>query len=311
MSYTIMYGRQFIKTTRGIIPLALFGDNNVTVFINGREVRERHWSPYVKGRVELTPEQYMSQIQDWCGSVYQEHFMMNGRWVNDAELIAWAKNGIKNALTIEEIRDFCPTQKLSASLYMGVKDSFDSKNELAQTLLTTEALERWIDRAYARMDELKDQMRYIVIDLSFLGREPLRILKKPEPKGEVLLLERNGYITDIADNSYCCSKDISQALVFESAERGRELLRQAGFVVRNLKFVKAENKFKPRDFMIRVSTKTHAGENYITKVSRSKLHFTSRQEYAKRFASEKEADRYIEKLRQRAFPVIEYSVVHA
>lgn len=33
--------------------------------------------------------------------------------------------------------------------------------------------------------------------------------------------------------------------------------------------------------------------------------------YTKRFASEKEADRYIEKLRQRAFPVIEYSVVHA
>ena len=42
MSYTIMYGKQFLKTSRGIIPLALHGDNNVTEYVRGREVRERH-----------------------------------------------------------------------------------------------------------------------------------------------------------------------------------------------------------------------------------------------------------------------------
>ena len=46
MSYTIMYGKQFLKTSRGIIPLALHGDNNVTEYVRGWEVRERHWSVY-------------------------------------------------------------------------------------------------------------------------------------------------------------------------------------------------------------------------------------------------------------------------
>ena len=31
MSYTIMYGRQFVKTSRGVIPLVLYGSNNLTV----------------------------------------------------------------------------------------------------------------------------------------------------------------------------------------------------------------------------------------------------------------------------------------
>ena len=30
MSYTIIYGRQFVKTTRGIIPMLLIGSNNCT-----------------------------------------------------------------------------------------------------------------------------------------------------------------------------------------------------------------------------------------------------------------------------------------
>ena len=46
MSYTIMYDKQFLKTSRGIIPLALYGDNNVTERINGHERRDRHWGVY-------------------------------------------------------------------------------------------------------------------------------------------------------------------------------------------------------------------------------------------------------------------------
>lgn len=45
MSYSIIYGRQFVKTTKGIIPMILSGSNNCTEFIQGREVLERNWYP--------------------------------------------------------------------------------------------------------------------------------------------------------------------------------------------------------------------------------------------------------------------------
>ena len=60
MSYTIMYGKQFLKTSRGIIPLALHGDNNVTEYVRGREVRERHWSVYANDKIEFTPDEYLA-----------------------------------------------------------------------------------------------------------------------------------------------------------------------------------------------------------------------------------------------------------
>ena len=54
MGYTIIDSRTFIKTTRGIIPLALGGSNNCTEVIydknsKRREVRERHW--FIKGGI--------------------------------------------------------------------------------------------------------------------------------------------------------------------------------------------------------------------------------------------------------------------
>ena len=113
MSYTIMYDRQFLKTSRGIIPLALYGDNNVTERVNGHERRERHWGVYANRKTEFTPDEYMSLIQSWCGSEFQEHFVSHGKWVDDKGIIAWAKNGIKNALTIEEIRKIVPVQSMT------------------------------------------------------------------------------------------------------------------------------------------------------------------------------------------------------
>ena len=113
MSYTIMYDRQFLKTSRGIIPLALYGDNNVTERVNGHERRERHWGVYANSKTEFTPDEYMTLIQSWCGSEYQEHFVSHGKWVDDKGIIAWAKSGIKNALTIEEIKKIVPVQSIT------------------------------------------------------------------------------------------------------------------------------------------------------------------------------------------------------
>ena len=44
MSYEIIYGRQFVRTTRGIIPLMLIGPSNMTEG-SGRHIRRiRGWT---------------------------------------------------------------------------------------------------------------------------------------------------------------------------------------------------------------------------------------------------------------------------
>ena len=70
MGYTIIDSRTFIKTTRGIIPLALGGSNNCTEVIydknsKRREVRERHWFIMMgRNALELPEEEFMAKIND-------------------------------------------------------------------------------------------------------------------------------------------------------------------------------------------------------------------------------------------------------
>lgn len=110
MSYTIVYKRQFLKIDNKIIPLVLYGSNNCyTTTWTGRDKREREWYPMYFGHnnmIAQTEDQIMEKIHLVCeNSSYQEHFMRNGKWVNNAGLVRFFKNGIKDAKTVEELYD--------------------------------------------------------------------------------------------------------------------------------------------------------------------------------------------------------------
>lgn len=110
MGYTIVYGKQFIKTNDGrIIPLILAGSNNCyTQNFRGRERRERSWSSIVGGsnnNICFNEVEIYENINSWLGGTYQEHFKMHGIWVDDAKLLKFIQNGIKNAKTIEELSE--------------------------------------------------------------------------------------------------------------------------------------------------------------------------------------------------------------
>ena len=312
MSYTIMYDRQFLKTSRGIIPLALYGDNNVTERVNGHERRERHWGVYANSKTEFTPDEYMSLIQSWCGSEFQEHFVFRGKWVDDNGIIAWAKNGIKNALTIEETREIVPVQSITCYISVWGKD-YSHRSEEWRYCDTTEQLEQWLDMAYARKKELSaDPSRKVFICLSYLRQEPLKLSVRQEPDGEVIIRKENRYLSEVADKGYTFSSDIADALVFKNTAEARNLAARCGqpFLYK-ARFISADNKFAVRNYRIIAILPEYPNGVYIQRLTRNALRFCHESKHALKFASEQQAQKYIAKLGNRFQRVINYSVVKA
>ena len=310
MSYTIMYGKQFLKTSRGIIPLALLGDNNVTEYVRGREVRERHWSVYSNDKIEFTPDEYLAYLNTFCGNEYQEHFYANGKFVNDKGLIAWAKNGIREALTIEEIRKVIPVQSVTCYILVGTKGSYESRTEEWRYCNTTEQLENWLDMAYARMEDLKPVSRYAAICLALYGRETLCIAARREPEGKVVLrIGADKYLSELSPHRYALSPDIIQALIFDSPADARNAIARSGqYLPRKFRFVSADTKHNVKPYRIKAFFPAFPQGIYIKRLGKYSLRFCHEEAYALKFSSSKQAQEYIDKLGDR-FKDISYIVV--
>lgn len=309
MGYTIMDGKQFIKTTRGIIPMALYGSNNCTEFVNGREVRERHWGIYANGRTEFQPNEYIKWLEGFCGCSHQEHFMKNSKWVDDKGLIRWAKDGIKNAMTIEEILEYNPWQQLHCRIYINYKNRTDPI-----VCKTTQELETWLDSAYKQIKEIEStSMDEPFIALWFNGREKLNApIKGQGPQGKVIAMLRGcGYITYVNSNSYSYSRDISQAQVFESVEKAQEEFEglRTHFHTK-LRFVDAKRKDICRDFCVMVQTNSCKSGLYLKTRVRGSLKLTTELAATMRFSTEKAAQKYIDGLQKRYQDIADYKVIN-
>lgn len=117
MSHEIIYSRKFIKVEKNgenhYIPLVLFGSNNCYDFYydglgRGREKRERRWFPFfskekkdgflfseeeIKEKIQNTPEDYPTSIK------------YNGKFIGSKEYKNFLKRGMKDSMTIEELKD--------------------------------------------------------------------------------------------------------------------------------------------------------------------------------------------------------------
>lgn len=315
MGYTIMYGRQFVKTSRGIIPLALCGSNNCTEFINGREVRERSWTVYAVNKVEYSVAEYIAESQGFCGKGNNEHFNQNGKWVDDAAWMRWINNGIKQAKTIEEIRETLPNQSLMCYLSVWKKREYRKENEWGnQTEMrcfceTTKQLEEWLDKAYERKNNINREEDCIHICLSFMGREPLRFQSVKEPNRKVIAKRKNYYICELDETGWRKSTtDIKQAIVFDSVEDAKQAL--PAWKYDKIRFIKAENKEIEKAYRILVKSKSYSGGYYVWKLTRGGLKGCHEPEDGMRFVSEQAAQRYIDKtLRPRFMNITEYNII--
>lgn len=249
MSYEIVYNKQFLKIDGKIIPLALHGSNNCyEPLANGRQRRERNWNPIYIGdnrQIALTETDLMKMAESLCdGGKYQDHFMQNGKWVDDKGLIRFFQNGIKNAKTIEELKEDYFFYGLHGffSRWEGMKNIIEGRYEIN----LSDDLRNFLDAAQSRLDNRTEKER-IFICLKYYN-EKFESRVKPERKAK----ER---LTDY--------------------------------------------------FAIKVGNR----DSYLVKQTSIRIRHTSLCNLTKQFKTEKEANKYVEKLIEKGFK-IDFSVEH-
>ena len=250
MSYEIVYNKQFLVIDGKIIPLVLHGSSNCYEPLpNGRQRREREWNAiYIGGSnklIAVTAVEIMKEIESYCdGGEYQEHFMQNGKWVDDKGLIRFFQNGIKNAKTIEELKEdyFFVGMYGFFSVWKGIDNTIENRVEINSS------------------DGLRE----------FLNAAQNRLNNRAEKEG-----------------IYICLKYYNEK--FEPR-------------------VKPERKAKERltdYFAIKVGNR----DSYLVKLTSRRIKYTSLCNLTKQFKTEREANRYVEKLNEKGFK-IDFTVEH-
>lgn len=294
MSYQKYYGRQFIKLEEDkYIPLVLWGANNCSELVNGREVLERYWYPL--GSKDVTSVgAFAKWVWDNAEKNPNGEVWMNGsKWVCWANMPRWMANAFGASKTIEEIYE--QTGKaLTLTLYERQSGSGSVVVRSWKCTKTEEILSFF--EFYDILTEEKKRISYIWYD--FGTREPLKF---PKPKkviqGKVAIKNTRGqYLQSYASGkSLSFSPNPDNALVFENEN---EALTQLGRSWEDIKVVSVaslEKAKNSRNYALRCN------RGYVQKRTKSHLFFTSYKDSAKTFATEKDAEKYKAELEVR-FP---------
>jgi len=239
-----VYDRQFLKLEDGrIIPLILCGDNNVyETMWNGRQRRSRDWqASYWQHNVipALAPEEIMKKIHGYADGTTEQHFMRDGKWVDDAAFIRFFKNGIKEAKTLKELEE----ERIfwgSICAYLSVWTKVDGKpgwdrnqtTELDCYLNSDEAIISFLEKTAERLEKrTADEDIYVCIGYS--GNQPLRKPKrarKPKERltGEFYVVTFNGnrYVTRLTRGGLRHSEHAMPAKQFETEKDARKWIEQ-------------------------------------------------------------------------------------
>lgn len=186
MSYEIVYAREFIKTgDERIIPLVLTGSNNCWgSTYKGRWKRERHWTALLAkqgANPAFIPEELMQEVRSYVPSEYQEHFVRNGKWVNDDAFVRFFKNGIEKAKKLEELyEELLWPVSLEGTVYY-YDDRHNDKTLHSVNIKSTLDLDDFLEDVDKLISENTDE-RKLYISISFNYDDVLQRRKIQRPK---------------------------------------------------------------------------------------------------------------------------------
>lgn len=297
MGYQIVYGKSFIKTPKGrIVPLTLSGSNNCTEFINGREVRERNWGCFVPDSFLLLPQ---DEFLAACKEKYPidtryryEAFKSGSKWVYQEELFHWLERGVKNAALLEDYRTR-DGKPVALKCYTSWYENSNFKSDCEKVVRTSNELDEWLDSAYRFKQNKKSDFCFNILGV----REPLHIQK--EITGPVVCKWKpNCYLFKYDENTMQFGNDVKKAIIFESMDDARNKLGAER--CKRWKFVSTKS-LKEKPYVIGIEIDSNKEDwtkryRYILSKRNPICHFTYNIQGAKGFASEKEAQRYIESM---------------
>lgn len=308
MSYTICYDRCFIKSGLGITPMWLVGSNNCTERTWGtdgkwHERRERSWNPLFGADMAVaTPDELMAKARSYVPSTYGEHFKRGRKWVDDDGWLRFCENGIKKAVTIEELIAFQRRTAMGCSLVVWEYGQHEwhekSHHELIKTIQTSEEFEEWLRSVQERVKN-KAQNEALFLDIGIGTDDPLHCSAPiNEPKGKVIVKYKNNYIVriDVHSIGYCRRPD--DALIFDSIAEAKKSCEGRGLYP--LSFVDADKVLARLNWKwcVIISSGYRKGQ-YIEKRTARKITLGLTPKYAKRFPTKAAAEKWLAELRPR------------
>jgi len=297
LSYDICYDRCFIRSGMGITPMWLVGSNNCTESIWGldgkcHERRERHWSPLCN-MAGVSEEELMEKAYSYVPTTYNQHFMRGGKWVDDAGWIRFVENGIKNAVSIEDVLKYTHRSKMMCRLHTWVGD--DSRYWLETYVSTTAEYDEWLRKAKELKESRNDEWGpWFCVDMGM--REPIKIPAKKNLSGKVVAKYKNDYICSVDCHGIVRSPLIENAIIFDSLEKAKEVCEKQ--TVWQITYVdgSAIEKRKEWKWAIKATTGTYQGM-YVERRTAHKVRMDYSSKYAKRFPTKAAAEKYIAELR--------------
>lgn len=189
MSYRIYYRSQFVKTSRGFIPMVESGSSNCTQYNhNGREVRERDWHDIrlLDGVDFYTEDELLRGVDDWkseCDAKVADYKLSDNAWNREnAERLSFGwymgvavrgkstssttfamirnliTNGIKQAIPYK-----MAVRKLGLSIYYYERRDSEDKYGIFHRLSPVESE----DEFFAEYDKIKSNPDVIRIGFLF------------------------------------------------------------------------------------------------------------------------------------------------
>lgn len=313
MGYEIMYNWQFLRSKEGLTPVVLSGSNNVTVTKRARNGRlyesgERDWW-CLFNLIGVTDEEFLDKIRSMTGKTYQEHWKYAGKWVDDAGLLRWANNAVKNAASIEDVLLLNRPAYLyaEANIIIWPKEGEDgwSRNVLRETIHTTEELDDWIRQAREIITKAKEEKRAVYPIIRYSKEKFLKAKSLPD---EIFLQRgKNQYVQDITvDNSgsitgisySSSSAGCSNALRLTKEEYMKYLSFGGISLLENVRPVSAVGKDGAYDAIIQVTAKYTQNITYLSSTGKHP-EVVCRKTHAKRFKNLAEANRVAKKYNER------------
>ena len=296
MPYEIIYGKQFIDLGNNkYLPLVLMGSNNCTMFVGGREIRERGWHCIFAKNLPVEKEEYTDYVKTFTNNEY-EAFKEGSRWVMNKDLLKWIGNCFKNARTIEDILTLLPRQSLrleTVSYWSDENDRTVWNRTNNKYVRTTEEILDYLN-SFNSMEREAGKTYYLTTEFS--GIEPLKLGKKTEVVGKCIIKYGKDYLTAIDSTSISYCRDITKAMVFESAEKALAVVSRVngwGFY-KAAKIIPFKEEYKEKgDWAV-----TLEGW-YICGTTKKYAHRTTRPDEARRFKTESQAKKYAEKINER------------